>query len=476
MKKSLVILSLLASANAFAGSIDYLAQQDAEYFAHPAMIGKVGVSGAYYNPAGTVFLEDGLYVQLNSQTLFKTYEMDTRLDGTDKLSHESDHPSAFVPSIQIVKKEGDRSYFLHAGAAAGGGAVKYKNGISAFEVIGQGIEDSLNLGIWNALLPDKQDFLNKDPSSKPTVLNANVNYLGGSTVNGSSYYINTTFGMSQKINSKFSIAGGLRFMYAMRELNGTANYELYAGNVLPSDKVPNKNKTGNVRVDIDSERTGWGVGGVLGFHYQPTEKLNIGFKYETEVELNFDADGSVSTTSKNPYFKTDTGKGSIVGNINGALKKEPVIAEWLEDDRRNLPAMMALGVSYELTDRITLLTSGNYYFIKDANRNGCYDNYDNGYEISVGIDYKLNDKWTLMAGYQYTDTGANENTYKDTDYTLDADMYGVGVKYTPDETKEFIVSYAYVDYKNGTAKNGDIETTIFKKEVDAIGLSAIFKF
>lgn len=459
MKKSLVILSLLASANAFAGSIDYLAQQDAEYFAHPAMIGKVGVSGAYYNPAGTVFLEDGLYVQLNSQTLFKTYEMDTK-ENFGGLSHESDHPSAFVPSIQIVKKEGDRSYFLHAGAAAGGGAVKYKNGISAFEVIGQGIEDSFN-------------FNEKDGT--PNGNNAVVDYLGGSTVNGSSYYINTTFGMAQKINSKFSVAGGLRFMYAMRELNGTANYNLYVGQGM--NKIPDPYKSGDVRVDIDSERTGWGVGGVLGFHYQPTEKLNIGFKYETEVELNFDADGSVSTTSKNPYFKTDTGKGSIVGNIDSTLEKHPVIAEWLEDDRRNLPAMMALGVSYELTDRITLLTSGNYYFIKDANRNGCYDNYDNGYEISVGVDYKLNDKWTLMAGYQYTDTGANENTYKDTDYALDADMYGVGVKYTPDETKEFIVSYAYVDYKNGTAVNEKgQETTTFKKEVNAIGLSATFKF
>lgn len=459
MKKSLVILSLLASANAFAGSIDYLAQQDAEYFAHPAMIGKVGVSGAYYNPAGTVFLEDGLYVQLNSQTLFKTYEMDTK-ENFGGLSHESDHPSAFVPSIQIVKKEGDRSYFLHAGAAAGGGAVKYKNGISAFEVIGQGIEDSFN-------------FNEKDGT--PNGNNAVVDYLGGSTVNGSSYYINTTFGMAQKINSKFSVAGGLRFMYAMRELNGTANYNLYVGQGM--NKIPDPYKSGDVRVDIDSERTGWGVGGVLGFHYQPTEKLNIGFKYETEVELNLDADGSVSTTSKNPYFNADTGKGSIVGNINGALEKEPVIAEWLEDDRRNLPAMMALGVSYELTDRITLLTSGNYYFIKDANRNGCYENYDNGYEISVGVDYKLNDKWTLMAGYQYTDTGANENTYKDTDYALDADMYGVGVKYTPDETKEFIVSYAYVDYKNGTAVNEKgQETTTFKKEVNAIGLSAAFKF
>ena len=452
MKKSLVILSLLASANAFAGSIDYLAQQDAEYFAHPAMIGKVGVSGAYYNPAGTAFLEDGLYVQLNSQTLFKTYEMETKI--AEKLSHESDHPSAFVPSIQIVKKEGDRSYFLHAGAAAGGGAVKYKNGISAFEVIGQGIEDTFEKGNPN---PEKLDL---------------VKYLGGSTVNGSSYYINTTFGMAQKINSKFSVAGGLRFMYAMRELNGTASYNLDLTGQLPDYK-----KEENIRVDIDSERTGWGVGGVLGFNYQPTEKLNIGFKYETEVELNLDAEGDLKTTQTGVISGKAEKDNFIIGNIDSTLEKHPVIAEWLEDDRRNLPAMMALGVSYELTDRITLLTSGNYYFIKDANRNGCYDNYDNGYEISVGVDYKLNDKWTLMAGYQYTDTGANENTYKDTDYALDADMYGVGVKYTPDETKEFIVSYAYVDYKNGTAVNekGD-ETTTFKKEVDAIGLSAIFKF
>ena len=448
MKKSLVILSLLASANAFAGSIDYLAQQDAEYFAHPAMIGKVGVSGAYYNPAGTVFLEDGLYVQLNSQTLFKTYEMDTK-ENFGGLSHESDHPSAFVPSIQIVKKEGDRSYFLHAGAAAGGGAVKYENGISAFEVIGQEIHSGLQ-GLFS---------------------NNKVHYLGGSTVNGSSYYINTTFGIAQKINPKFSVAGGLRFMYAMRELNGTASYNL---NLTGEEEI----KKENIRVDIDSERTGWGVGGVIGFNYQPTEKLNIGFKYETEVELNLDADGKLDTTKTGKFNgKGEFIKDLIINKIDGNLEAHTVIAEWLEDDRRNLPAMMALGVSYELTDRITLLTSGNYYFIKDANRNGCYDNYDNGYEISVGVDYKLNDKWTLMAGYQYTDTGANENTYKDTDYALDADMYGVGVKYTPDETKEFIVSYAYVDYKNGTAVNEKgQETTTFKKEVNAIGLSAAFKF
>ena len=448
MKKSLLILSLIASANAFAGSIDYLAQQDAEYFAHPAMIGKVGVSGAYYNPAGTVFLEDGLYVQLNSQTLFKNYEMETVLEKTDKLSHESDHPTLFVPSIQIVKKEGDRSYFLHAGAAAGGGKVKYENGISAFEVIGQGIEDYFNL-------------LSLKSGKNPV---ADVKYIGGTTVNGSSYYFNTTFGMAQKINSKFSIAGGFRMMYVTRELNGSADYNLNTGELNLGN--------GNVHVDIDSERTGWGVGGVIGFNYQPTDRLNIGFKYETEVHLNLDADGRLDTSSKDKKVPD-----KIIDKIDGILENQDVISEWLVDANRNLPAMMALGVSYQLTDRVTLLTSGNYYFIKDANTDNPYDHYDNGYELSVGVDYKLNDKWTLMAGYQYTDTGANENTYKDTDYALDADMYGAGVKYTPDETKEFIVSYAYVDYKNGTAvdKSG-AKTTTFKKQVDAIALSATFKF
>ena len=452
MKKSLIILSLIISANAFAGSIDYLAQQDAEYFAHPSMIGKVGVSGAYYNPAGTVFLDDGLYVQLNSQTLFKNYEMETVLNGTDKLSHESDHPTLFVPSVQIVKKDGDRSYFFHGGAAAGGGEVKYENGISAFEVIGAGIEGYFNQAIFEA-------------TKNPMLCNAKVDYLGGSTVEGSSYYFNTTFGVAQKITPEFSIAGGVRVMYVTRELSGSADYDLDTGNA-------GKGK-GNVHVDIDSERTGWGVGGVIGFNYQPNEKLNIGFKYETEVELNLNADGRLDTSSKGNEVNS-----GVVDKIDGILESQAVISEWLVDDRRNLPAMMALGVSYQLTDRITLLTSGNYYFIKDANRNGCYDYYDNGYEVSVGVDFKLNDKWTLMAGYQYTDTGANEKTYKDTDYALDADMYGAGVKYTPDETKEFVISYAYVDYKNGTAVDHTTgaETTTFKKHVDAIALSATFKF
>lgn len=442
MKKTLMLMALVASVNAYGGSIDYLAQQDAEYFAHPSMIGKIGTSGAFYNPAGTVFMEDGTYFKVNAQTIFKDYTMNTHKgilsDGQNGV-HNSDFASPMVPSFQFVKKDGDRSYFAHAGIAAGGGTVKYDNGISAFEFIGEEIEKKI-----------------KFP----------VDYLGGTTIEGSSFYYNINFGIAQKLNEKFSVAGGIRLIYATRALEGTGNFKINSKQTLRTD-IP-------VNITLDAEREAYGVGGVIGFNYKPTDRLNIGFKYETEVELDFDAKNGKNglKTSTSSSLGSNQLIGGIIGGIDNSLRQEAVIKEWLVDGNRNLPAMMALGISYDMTDRLTLLASGNYYFIEQANEDHAYDNYTNGYEASIGFDYKLNEKYTLMAGYQYTNTGANEGTYKDTDYALDAHMYCVGISYSPNETRKYTLSYGFVDYQDGTSS---ATGTTFEKTVHTIGMSAEFK-
>ena len=443
MKKTLMLMALVASVNAYGGSIDYLAQQDAEYFAHPSMIGKIGTSGAFYNPAGTVFMEDGTYFKVNAQTIFKDYTMNTNVkdhlsEKIIKSEHNSDYPSPMVPSFQFVKKDGDRSYFAHAGIAAGGGTVKYDNGISAFEVIGNTINEVFGKAKGGA------------------------KYLGGTTVEGSSFYYNINFGIAQKLNEKFSVAGGIRLIYATRKLEGTGNFELNTGALGGGTIHP-------INVTLDAEREAYGIGGVIGFNYKPTDRLNIGFKYETEVELDFEAKNGrngLKTTSNNPVGN------NFAGQIGETLEKIDVIKEWIVDGNRNLPAMMALGISYDMTDKLTLLASGNYYFIEQANEDHAYDNYTNGYEASIGFDYKLNEKYTLMAGYQYTNTGANEGTYKDTDYALDAHMYCVGMSYSPNETRKYTLSYGFVDYQDGTSS---ATGTTFEKTVHTIGMSAEFK-
>lgn len=451
MKKTLMLIAVIASVNAYAGSIDYLAQQDSEYFAHPSMTGKIGTSGAFYNPAGTAFMEDGSYFKYNVQSIMKDYTMNTDKgiisDGQNGI-HNSDYPSVLVPSFQFVKKEGDRSYFVHAGVAAGGGTVKYHNGISAFEFIGQGIEDNLIKQFGNGV---------------------EVDYLGGNTVEGSSFYYNLNLGMAQKLNEKFSVGGGVRLIYATRELNGSGKFEI---NNLPfaKDPVP-------IDVTIDAKREAYGVGGFIGFDYKPNDRLNIGFKYESEVKLDFEAKNgqnglSTSTSSYTGKPGVDGLINKVVGGIDSSLRNEVVIKEWLVDGHRNLPAMMSLGISYDVTDRFTLLTSGNYYFIRQANEDHAYDNYTNGYEASIGFDYKLNEKYTLMGGYQYTNTGANEGTYKDTDYALDAHMYSIGLSYSPNETRKYTIAYSFVDYISGTSSQ---TKTTFEKKVNAIGASVEFK-
>ena len=434
MKKTLMLMAVIASVNAYAGSIDYLAQQDSEYFAHASMTGKIGTSGAFYNPAGTVFMEDGSYFKYNVQSIMKDYTMNTDKgiisEGQNGI-HNSDYPSVLVPSFQFVKKEGDRSYFVHAGVAAGGGTVKYHNGISAFEVIGETIQNNIGLP---------------------------VEYLGGSTVEGSSFYYNLNFGMAQKLNEKFSVAGGVRLIYATRELEGSGKFKIKNS---PLGEIP-------VDVSIDAKREAYGVGGVIGFDYKPNDRLNIGFKYESEVKLDFEA------KNKNGLNVNSSPIGNmiVVPGIKNELQNHPVIKEWIVDGHRNLPAMMSLGISYDVTDRFTLLTSGNYYFIKQANEDHVYDNYTNGYEASIGFDYKLNEKYTLMGGYQYTNTGANEGTYKDTDYALDAHMYSIGLSYTPNETRKYTIAYSFVDYISGTSSE---TKTTFEKKVNAIGASVEFK-
>ncbi len=67
MKLKIAIMSLLTSILMSAASIDYLSNNSASYFQNPSQTGKISVEGVFYNPAGTVFLEDGTYLNLNMQ-------------------------------------------------------------------------------------------------------------------------------------------------------------------------------------------------------------------------------------------------------------------------------------------------------------------------------------------------------------------------------------------------------------------------
>ena len=70
--------------------------------------------------------------------------------------------------------------------------------------------------------------------------------------------------------------------------------------------------------------------------------------------------------------------------------------------------------------------------------------YNDGYEINFGVDYRINDKFTWHAGFNYADTGAKRESFSDVEYAINSQIYATGLTYKPTESSEWKFGIAHV--------------------------------
>lgn len=414
LKKITLASFLVISSLSLGASIDHVQNYSAEYGGNPAQQGAINYgSTVYFNPAGLSQLEKGTYFVGGTQVAFGEQSM-----SSNNKKYDTDLFSP-IPNLAVYKVIDDGAYFWTLGAVAGGAILEYKDGVP--------------LGGMEKLLQ-------------------NTNVKGG---NG---YLQTTIGRTWKVNDKLSTSLGLRAVYGLRVLKATTevNKNLGKGNSLGS-------------ASIDSEREGYGFGFQLGLNYQATDRLNIGWRYDSKVNMKFKTDADIKTTGiGNFIINGPDGKSGLLGMF-------PVYDNGLKT-RRDLPALMALGASYKVTDRWTTFIGGNYYFNKDATMDevGILKNYDysNGWEISVGSEYWINDKFAWLVGANYAETGAPEGTYSPTEYAINSTLIGTGIKYRPNETTEWTIAYNHYFY-DGTC---DSKGVYYEKEISSVGFNFVKKF
>lgn len=417
--KQITIASLLLSSVSFGASIDLVQNYSAEYAGNPAQQGAINYgSTVYFNPAGLSQLEQGTYFVGGVQVAFGEQSM------TNGKEYDADLFSP-IPNFAVYKVVDDGAYFWTLGAVAGGASLEYDKSIP---------------------LPDFMPGVNFN------------DLLQGTVVEGGNQYAQTTIGRTWKVNDKLSTSLGLRAVYGLRTLEASTTASQF-GNMVGL----------NGSASIDSERTGYGFGVQLGLNYKATDKLNLALRYDSRVKMDFKTDAEISPKGMDP---NNIGGSIIVDNL---LDIYPVYDDGVKT-RRDLPAILALGASYKVTDKWTTFIGGNYYFNKDAkmdrigNDPGRYD-YDNGWEISVGSEYWINDKFAWLVGANYADTGANGTTFAATEYAIDSFMVGTGIKYKQNETTEWTVGYNHYFYDT-TSFNG-VE---YEKKIASIGFNFVKKF
>jgi long-chain fatty acid transport protein len=428
-------LFLASGSSLYAGSIDYLSNQSADYIRMFSRNGATeGADIAVYNPAGTAFLKKGFYFQASNQFIFKTHEDDMNasspINPVYNKNYKTTEPSLTVPNAVAIYNGDKWAAYFTTGIVAGGGGVKYNDGIPTFALYFYSVAQKIGAAGANA-------------------------YLGAYTGNGAleavSFYPQATIGGSYCVTDMISVSLGLRYVYGYKTYKGNGTYSA-AG-----------------KLELDAKETAQGIGAIIAVDVRPLPGLALTARYETETKLD---------------FETKINDGKDFSWMAGASKVQSFFVDG-KSRRKDLPAMMGLGASYTLFDRLVCIASFDGFFIGQADNSkddpseaiyndGYNDEYDAfGWEASLGFEYIVIPKiLRVSAGYMYSKIGGNSDVYNDFELSLDSHSFGIGGRVSPVENLDAILGLSTTRYVDGKDAKGYVT---YKKTNYIVGLGCEYR-
>ncbi len=410
MKRILVFLCVSAlvftlASPVMAGGIDNKHNFSAEYIRTLNRNATTdSADGVVYNPAGMVKMEDGLYVSLSGQYAFKDYS--NTVGGTE---YDSDEPD-MVPGLFALFGKDKWAGYAAFTIPCGGGSVDYSDG------------NATTVGLANTLLGSP--LLNNIVSQK---------------LEGQSFYYGYTVGGAYAVNDMVSVSLGARYIDATREFEGSAT--------LNNTAAPVASLT---TFSVDYEETGDGWGGIIGVNLTPTDKFNIGIRYETKTSLDLKT-----------KEKTDD-----VGLVPDGAKRS-----------RDLPALLGLGVSHQCTPNLKTEVNLTYYLNDAADWDddpvaaGDQTDKDNGYDVGIAVEYTLMPQLKGSLGYMYTNVGIDADDMSMAAPELDAHSIAGGFVYEAMPGLNLNFGILKTFYQDDTSAGVKLE-----KDVIIVALGVQYKF
>jgi len=356
---SILLFLLVLSGQSYA-QIDNLTNMSAEWI---RMSNRNAATDAtdivVYNPAGVVSLSDGFHINISNQFMFRNPEhsFTDPLTG-NRETFEQDGPDLFVPNFYAAYKKDKWAVFGGVYLPGSAATIDYPDGSITTREIGI------------ALLTD--------PASP--FLGA-YSGLADEHLKASSLYLAVTMGGAYQITDKVSLAAAVRNLSVKNNIKGGLTL---TGGVDPAEQ--------KIKVDVDQEDSGWG--GVLGFQVKPDDKLVLAFRYETRVNLDLETDIKSGDTLHEQF---------------------PLFTDG-EKNRRDFPAMVGMGASYQFNHQFRGEFDANYWFQRDAHWGKAADGRDishmagDCWSIGVAGAYQATPKLELSAGTLYTEFAWNDLT------------------------------------------------------------------
>ncbi|MCK3684645.1 hypothetical protein [Maribellus sp. YY47] len=126
------LVTLLQTA--FGGGLLTNYNQSAQYVRMLSRNASLDIDGVFYNPAGLTSLQDGWHFAFYSQTIFQKREINSGFPYLNDPYYEGKTTIPVYPDLYGVYKKGKWAFSFGVGPAAGGGTATFDNGLPSFEI------------------------------------------------------------------------------------------------------------------------------------------------------------------------------------------------------------------------------------------------------------------------------------------------------------------------------------------------------
>ena len=398
------------------------------------------IDATFSNPAGLAWGHEGWQLSLNFQKPWQNRDIELTGDATAPDFFNKKYPgkasAPIVPALFAAYKQDNWAVSGMLGIVGSGGFVEYDEGVPMFNV------PIMARLLANGLQPNEHYNLDSKMEGKQYIYGGQVNF-------------------TYQLTDNIAAAVGLRANY----------YDGYNRGHVTATTVPAMGSQQLIDLQLDCLQKGWGFTPIVSFDYREGP-LTVALRYEFRTKINTENDTKELSATMMGADALAQFADKVAPYEDGAKT------------RYDMPALMSIALGYELTPQLRATLEYHNFDDKHAKMAGDRQkNLTHGTdEYLLGVEYDINDKFTISCGGQRTDYGLDDNYQSNTSFACDSWSFGLGGAWNINEKVRLNAGYFCTIYSDYTKEQANYQTTpwsakeVYSRTNHVIGLGIDYKF
>lgn len=238
-----------------------------------------------------------------------------------------------------------------------------------------------------------------------------------------------------KVNPQFALGAGVRVVYAKgKVISNSSDISTATGGAVPS-----------VARDMKGDTFAYGFN--LALSYKPTDELSIGLTYRSNIDLDIKGDAKLFANGAQVYNSSASVSVPLPASLNIAFAYDVLPSTTIElvYERTYWSAYDLLDFNYDFA--LSTVYGAAFGAAFDSPKDKKWNDVNS---IRLGLTHRINNQFTLMAGYAHDESPVPNQTLGFELPSNDGKIYSIGFEYKLNKAQSVGMAFLHTKRKNVT--------------------------